>query len=90
VLEGVKSPGGVDERTITHRYSMAAGFEPDSKELNDQLVRLGADVDLDKAEHGVRYRFPDLELEAKAVEAEREAAAEDEAKVGKVVFSSED
>jgi hypothetical protein len=90
VLDGVKSPEGVDERTITHRYSMAAGFEPDPKELNDQLVRLGADVDLDKAEHGVRYRFPDLELEAKAVEAEREAAAENEAKVGKVVFSSED
>jgi hypothetical protein len=90
VLEGAKSPEGIDEKTITHRYSMAAGFEPDPKELNDQLVRLGGDVDLDKAEHGVRYRFPDLELEAKAVEAERDAAAEDEAKVGKVVFSSED
>jgi hypothetical protein len=90
VLEGAKSPQGVDEKTITHRYSMAAGFEPDPKELNKQIVALGGDVDLDKAEHGVRYRFLDLELEARAVEAEREAAAEDEAKIGKVVFSSED
>jgi hypothetical protein len=37
----------------------------------------------------VRYRFPDLEAEAKAVQAEREAAAEDEARVGPVIFSSE-
>ncbi|NUO50747.1 MAG: hypothetical protein HOV80_17995, partial [Polyangiaceae bacterium] len=66
------------------------GIEPDPKELTKQVVALGGDVDLDRAEEGVRYRFPDLELEARAVEAEREAAAEDEARVGKVVFSSED
>jgi len=90
VLEGAKSPEGVDEKTIAHRYSMAAGFEPDPKELNKEIVALGGDVDLEQAEHGVRYRFQDLELEARAVDAEREAAAEDEAKVGKVVFSSED
>jgi len=37
----------------------------------------------------VRYRFADLETEAAALEAEREAADEEEKKVGKVVFSSE-
>ena len=43
----------------------------------------------DGSEAALRARFPDLELEAKAVAAEREAASEDEAKVGKVVFTSE-
>lgn len=89
VLENAKS-GGVSEETLKNKYRIASGLEPDDKEITKQVLALGGDVDLDKAEKGVRYRFLDLELEAKAVEAEREAAGEDEAKVGKVVFSSED
>jgi hypothetical protein len=88
VLENAKE--GITERDLTERYRIAAGIEPDTKELTKQVVALGGDVDLERVEQGVRYRFPDLELEARAVEAEREAAAEDEARVGKVVFSSED
>lgn len=88
VLENAKE--GVTERQLVDRYRIAAGNDPDPKELTKQVVALGGDVDLDRAAEGVRYRFPDLELEARAVEAEREAAAEEEARVGKVVFSSED
>ncbi len=88
VLEGAQQ-GGVSDRELRGRYAMAAGFEPDEKELTRELVALGGDVDLERAGEGVRYRFADLELEHKALEAEREAASEQEARVGKVVFSSE-
>jgi hypothetical protein len=36
-----------------------------------------------------RWRFADFETEAAAVAAEREAAADDEARIGKVVFASD-
>jgi hypothetical protein len=38
----------------------------------------------------VRYRFADLETEAEALQAEREAAPEEEKAVGRVVFASDD
>lgn len=82
--------GGVSEEELKQRYRVATGSEPSDAEITRTVVSLGGDVDLDRAEQGVRYRFTDLELEAKAVQAEREAASEHEAKVGKVVFSSED
>jgi hypothetical protein len=88
VLESAKS-GGVSERELAERYRIASGLEADPKELTKQVVALGGDVDLERAAEGVRYRFPDLELEARAVEAEREAAGEEEAKIGPVVFTSE-
>jgi hypothetical protein len=37
----------------------------------------------------VRYRFVDLETEAAALEAEREAASDEEKKVGRVIFASD-
>jgi hypothetical protein len=37
----------------------------------------------------VRYRFADFEAEAEALEEEREAATEQEARLGKIVFTSE-
>lgn len=88
VIEGAKS-GGVSEKELMDRYRVASGIEADPKELTKQVIALGGDVDLERAGEGIRYRFQDLELEARAVEAEREAASEEEAKVGKVVFSSE-
>jgi hypothetical protein len=89
IIESAKK-GGVSERELVERYRFATGEELSSKEITKQVVALGGDVDLDRAAEGIRYRFPDLELEARAVEAEREAASEAEAKVGKVIFSSED
>lgn len=89
VLSNVGKKGGVSEEELVDAWVQGAGSAPDSKTISKEVVALGGDVDLDNADKGVRYRFPDLELEAKAVEAEREAAAEDEARVGRIVFSSE-
>lgn len=89
VLSNVGKKGGVSDAELVEAWTRGAGSAPDSKTISKEVVALGGDVDLDNADKGVRYRFPDLELEAKAVEAEREAAAEDEARVGKVIFSSE-
>ena len=80
---------GVSDDKLVAAWRDAAGREPEPKEITRQVVALGGDVDLEAAEGGIRYRFPDLEYEAKAVAAERDAAAEEEAKVGEVVFSSE-
>lgn len=89
VLERAPS-GGVDERELRERWRIAAGEEPGDRELLDEVKALGGDVDLERSGEDVRYRFVDLELEARAVEAEREAASASEARVGKVIFSSED
>ncbi|MCC6558680.1 MAG: hypothetical protein IT372_37570 [Polyangiaceae bacterium] len=88
VLDGVGA-GGVKDEALREAYRKAAGRDPDPKELTREVVALGGDVDLAAAEGGVRSRFPDLEAEAAALKAEREAAAEEEAKVGKVIFTSE-
>jgi len=93
VLQGIiekAKAGGVSDRELKERYRFATGEDVSDKEISKQVLALGGDVDLDRAGEGIHYRFPDLELEARAVEAEREAAGEDEAKVGKVIFSSED
>jgi hypothetical protein len=79
--------GGVTDETLRAAWKQAAGAEPDPKELTREVVALGGDVDYESGE--VRYRFPDFEAEQRALAAEREAAAEAEAKVGEVVFSSE-
>jgi hypothetical protein len=37
----------------------------------------------------VRYRFVDLETEAAALEVERDHASDEEKKVGKIIFASD-
>jgi hypothetical protein len=86
ILESV-GKGEVTDASLRLAYQRAAGFEPDTAELTREVVALGGDVDYESGK--VAYRFPDFEAEAKALEAEREAAAESEAKVGEVIFSSE-
>lgn len=85
----LERPDGVTEESLQNAWRSASGEEPDPKELTHQVVALGGDVDLEKSESGVRYRFPELQAEAEALQAEREAAAEEEARVGKVIFSSD-
>jgi hypothetical protein len=86
ILEHIGT-GEVTDASLRRAWKEAAGAEPDSKELTREVVALGGDVDFEDGT--VRYRFPDFEAEAKALEAERDAAAESEAKVGQVIFSSE-
>ena len=84
---GEKQP--ITEPALVTAYRKASGLDPDDKELTRELVRLGGDVQIG-AEGQVRYRFADLETEAAALEAEREAAEDEEQRPGKVVFSSDE
>jgi hypothetical protein len=78
----------ISDASLEQAWRAAAGRGPDPKELTREVVALGGDVEI-KDDGQVRYRFPDLEAEAIALKAEREAASEEEAQVGKVIFSSE-
>ncbi|MFO0612337.1 MAG: hypothetical protein U0414_07110 [Polyangiaceae bacterium] len=80
--------GGMTEEDMREAVERVIRKPANDKVILDEVARLGGDVD--NAPSGkVRYRFPDFEREAKAIEAEREAAAEEEAQVGPVIFSSE-
>jgi hypothetical protein len=78
----------VPDEALQTAYRIATGETPTSKEITARVVELGGDVDVGP-EGEVRYRFADLEAEAEALEEEREAAPENEARLGKIVFTSE-
>jgi hypothetical protein len=90
VLTKIERKEPVTEPALASAYERAAGTKVESKDLTRTLVRLGGDVDVNEKTGQVRYRFVDLETEAAALEAEREAASEEERKPGKVVFSSDE
>ena len=80
--------GEVTDESLRAAWKQAAGVEPDPKELTREVVALGGDVGLrDAARCGTAS--PTSRPRQQALEAEREAAAEAEAKVGEVIFSSE-
>jgi hypothetical protein len=78
----------VTDAALEDAWRAAAGAAPDEKAITREVVALGGDVEV-RDDGKVRYRFPDLKAEALALKAEREAASEEEARVGKVIFSSE-
>jgi hypothetical protein len=83
------SSRGLKEETLKKAWEDATGKKVDDKKLTHELVKLGAEVDVtDEGE--ALFRFRDLEAEVAALEEERARAAEGEAKVGEVVFSSAD
>jgi hypothetical protein len=102
VLDRVRNKQPVTERAATEAWRVATGEPAQRKRIDAELVALGGDVDVNASAEAdaamsrnpsnreVRWRFADLETEAAAVEAERETAAEDEARLGKVVFASDD
>jgi len=79
----------VPDEALRHAYRVATGVDPTSKEITARVVDLGGDVDVGP-EGEVRYRFADLEAEAEALEDERAHAPAAEAKLGRVVFASDD
>jgi hypothetical protein len=85
-----RAPKGepVPDETLRAVYRVATGEEPSSKEITRHVVELGGDVDTGP-EGQVRYRFADLETEAEALEEERAFAPEEEARLGKIVFASD-
>jgi hypothetical protein len=89
VLTRVASKAPVTEEVLADAWKRAAGQAPDPKDLTRRVVELGGDAEIQEESGEVRYRFVDLETEAAAQEAEREAASEEEKRVGKVVFASD-
>lgn len=89
VLTRVEEKAPVTDQVLTEAWRRATGRAPDPKDLTRRVVELGGDAEIQEETGGVRYRFVDLETEAAALEAEREAAKEEEKRVGKVVFASD-
>ncbi len=89
VLTRVERKAEVTDAALEQAWTKAAGSPPGPGEVSARVAELGADVDVSK-ESGVRYRFADLETEAAALEAERQAADDEERKVGRVVFASDE
>jgi hypothetical protein len=87
ILARIDAKEPVTDAALVQAYERATGRKPESKEVTREVVRLGGDAEIETGE--VRYRFVDLETEAAALEAEREAAPEAEKKVGKVIFASD-
>ncbi len=103
ILEHARARTPATENSLREAWSRAAGSRPSEAELSRAILDLGGDVDLEASEHTkvrvgertvegspVRYRFADLEAEAEALEDERSHASDQEAKLGKMVFTSED
>jgi hypothetical protein len=88
VLDRVKGKQKVTDSDAAQAWQRATGENAPPKRLDRELVSLGGQVDIEPS-GATRWRFADLETEAAAVEAEREAAAEEEARLGDVVFATD-
>ncbi len=80
--------GELGDASLAKAIRIETGREPSSKELSRVVVAYGGDAEISE-EGEVRYRFPELEAEARALEAERAAASDEEARIGEVIFSSD-
>jgi hypothetical protein len=89
VLEGVRDKKPVTDAATAQAWEKAAGRAPDGKQLDRELVALGGDVAIEDS-GATRWRFPELETEAAAVEAEREAADDEEARLGEIVYATDE
>ena len=78
----------IADETLRTAVRVATGEEPTSKDITKRVVELGGDVDVGP-EGEVRYRVAGLEADAEAAEEERERASEREARLGAVVFASD-
>jgi hypothetical protein len=89
VLTRVQAKVPLTDDALVQAARNATGEAPSEREVARTVAELGGDVDLENAGEKVRYRFAELETEREALEVEREAARDDEAKVGPVVFATE-
>jgi len=89
VLDRVGRKQPVTDEVLAQAWEKAAGEPPPKKRIDQELVKLGGDVAIEDS-GATRWRFAELETEAAAVEAEREAASDAEAKLGKVVYATDE
>lgn len=93
VLAHVQKPESRDQLTeeaLAAAWTEGAGTPPLPEELRRRVVDLGGDIAIDENTGATRYRFVDLEAEADALETERAQASEEEKRVGRVVFRTDD
>ncbi len=89
VLDRVGAHRPVTDEAVAQAWTRATGTSADGRRIDRALVALGGDVQIEP-DGRTRWRFADLETEAAAVEAERQAAAEDEARLGEVVYATDE
>jgi hypothetical protein len=89
VLEKVRAKQPVTDGAIAQAWRVATGHDAPSKRLDRELVALGGDVAIEPS-GATRWRFADFETEAAAVAAEREAASDEEARLGEVVYATDE
>ena len=90
ILTRIDSKAPLTESALVDAWTRTAGAPPEPEELTQRVVELGGGVEIEESTGEVRYRFVDLETEAAALEAEREQASDEEKKIGKVVFATDD
>ena len=88
VLDRVRGKKRVTDAALAEAWRKAAGEAPPEKRLNRELLALGGDVAIEPSGE-THWRFADLETEAAAVEAEREAASDAEARLGRIVYATD-
>src|SRR5579883_419466 len=89
VIEDVRSKKPITDAQVAEAWRRATGRPPPGRRLDRELVAMGGDVAIEES-GATRWRFADLETEAAAVEAERAAAAEDEQRLGKIVYATDE
>ncbi len=89
VIERVRAKKPVTDGDVKEAWRRATQQAAPGKRLDHELVALGGDVDIE-ASGSTRWRFADLEREASALEAERAAAADEEARLGEIVYATDE
>jgi hypothetical protein len=89
VIERIAGKKPITDAGVAEAWRRATGRPPPGKRLDRELVALGGDVAIEPTGE-TRWRFADLETEAAAVEAERAGATEDEARLGAVVYATDE
>lgn len=73
---------GIPEPVLNQAWQTAAGVKASQSELTREVVELGGELELNEQSGQTAYRFPDLELEVRALEQERARAGQSEREVG--------
>jgi hypothetical protein len=89
VLELVRGKKPVTDAAVAEAWKKATGEAAPGKRIDKELVALGGDVAIEDSGK-THWRFAELETEAAAVEAEREAASDEEERLGRVVFATDE
>ena len=78
---------GITEAQLISSWQKASGVTPSEKMLTREIIKLGGEMEIDKAGNTM-YRFPSLEAELVGAKEERYRASDEEKNVGEVVYSS--